>query len=358
MNKMTSLHPNEENKDAQTYLMTDTIPGKNRTVKMIRYPDDAILQSMTKRHGNMADEVIRGLTNMISAAHYHSDFFCAILYDNDCEMIGHANFTRSSVEPAKWFYSDLWILPEYRRQGCATQIVSAARRHLSELNAKTLLCTVEPDNEASLKLHKSLHFEQIETQPFEDFEVNGLTMFQSDIPMNFNIIPLADDFNHLVFICDLLTQPSNVLTLHLKEIPENEYHQFYKNIKETLIYSAPDNEKNYIIRKGIVPIAWLKLNETDKDSLWIKMLIVQDRYRRLGVGTYALQFAEKAALSARRRHIYTHIASDNVIAQSLYKKVGYTIVEENRHQYEDKTESIRYTFWTFGKQLLAGLFSC
>lgn len=344
MNRLTSFQPHAENKDRRTYLTTDTIPGKNRTVKIIRYPDDAILQSMTKRHGNMAGEVIRGLTNMISAAHYHSDFFCAVLYDNDCDMIGHANFTRSSAEPAKWFYSDLWILPEYRRQGCATQIVNTARQHLSELDAKTLLCTVEPDNEASLNLHKSLHFEQVETQPFEDFEVNGLTMFKSDIPMNFNMIPLADDFNHLVFICDLLTQPSNVLTLHLRETPESEYCQFYKKMKDTLIYDAPDNERNYIIRKGIVPIAWLKLNETGNDSLWIDMLIVHEQYRALGAGTYALHFAEEAALSARRRHIYTHIASDNVIAQSLYKKAGYVIMEENCHQNEDKTDSIRYTF--------------
>lgn len=135
----------------------------NNVIKIIKYPDDIILHSITKRHGEMYDEVIKGLTNLISTAHYRSDFFCTIMYNNNSEIIGYANFIRSSSEPSKWFYADLWVTPEYRRQGCATLIINTARQHLSEFNAKTLLCTVEPHNEASLNMHKALKFEQIET---------------------------------------------------------------------------------------------------------------------------------------------------------------------------------------------------
>lgn len=316
---------------------------KNRVVKIIKYPDDIMLHSITKRHGKTADQVIKGLTNVISTAHYHSDFFCTIMYNDNGEIIGCANFIKSSSEPSKWLYTDLWVTPEYRRQGCATKIVNTGRQHLSELNAKTLLCTVEPHNEASLNLQKRLGFEQIETQPFEEFEVDGLIMFKMNIPMNFNIVPLADDFNHLVFICELLTHPSNVSALHLKRILDNEYRQFYQEMKQALLFSAADEELNYIIRKGVVPIGWLKLNGLSNDSLWISMLIIHEKYRNLGVGMYALNFVETFALSTQRRHIYINTASDNLIAQSLYKKAGYIVVGETNHQYEDKTQLVRYT---------------
>lgn len=316
----------------------------NNVIKIIKYPDDTVLHSITKRHGEISDEVIKGLTNLISTAHYRSDFFCTIMYNNNSEIIGYANFIRSSSEPSKWFYADLWVTPDYRRQGCATLIINTARQHLSELNAKTLLCTVEPHNEASLDMHKALEFEQIETQPFEDFEVDGLIMFKSNIPLNCNIVPLADDFNHLIFICDLLTQPSNVSILHLHKIPENEYRKFYQEMKASLIYDAADDELNYIIRKGVVPIAWLKLNGLSNDSLWISMLIVHEKYRNLGVGMFALNFVEEVALSSKRKNIYIHTTSDNLIAQTLYKKAGYIVVEETNHLNEDRTESVRYTF--------------
>ena len=317
---------------------------KSVTVKIIKYPDDLILHSIAKKHGEIADKVIRGLTNVISTAHRHSDFFCTILYYDFDEIIGYANFIQSSAETSKWFYTDLWVDTEYRRRGYATEMINTGLRHLSELNAKTLLCSVSPNNEASLCLQKALGFEQVETEPFENFEVDGLRMFKISIPMNFNIVPLTDDFNYVMFICELLTHPSNALTLHLKAIPQNECRQFFKQIRQSLIFDAPDDELNYIIRKGIVPIAWLKLNGLSKDSLWISMLVAHEKFRNLGVGTFALNFTEKFALATKRKHIYISTTEDNIVAQSLYEKAGYVITKEECQQYEDKTEWIRYTF--------------
>lgn len=334
MNRLTFLQPRAENEDSAK---------RNRVIKIIKYPDDSILHSIAERHGKTADQVTKGLVNVISAAHYHSDFFCTIMYNDNGKIIGCANFIQSSSEPSKWLYTDLWTAPEYRRQGCAAEIVNTGRQHLSELNAKTLLCMVEPHNEASLNLQKHLGFEQIPAQPFEDFEVDGLIMFKINISMNFNIVSLTDDFNHLGFICDLLTHPPNVLALHLKRIRDNECPQFYKEMREALLFSAAEDELNYIIRKGVVPIAWLKLNGLSNDSLWINMLIVHEKYRNLGVGMSALEFVEEFALSTRRRHIYINTASDNLIAQSLYKKAGYIITEETIRQNGDKTESAGYT---------------
>lgn len=177
---------------------------------------------------------------------------------------------------------------------------------MSELDAKTLLCTVEPHNEASLKLHQSLGFEQIETQPFEDFNVDGLFMYKIDIPGHFNMVPLADNFNHLMFICDLLTQPENVETLHLRTIPKSEYKRFYQEMKAALLHGA-DDESNYMITKGVVPIGWLKVKDECGDSLRISMLIVHEKYRNLGAGTFALQFAEEMAAANQYSHITVQI---------------------------------------------------
>lgn len=317
---------------------------QKREVKIIKYPDDILLHAMAKHHGESADKVTKGLTNVISTAHYHSDFFCTVMYNDNGEVIGCANFIQSSLEPVKWFYTDLWVAPEYRCQGCATEIVNIGQQHLSELNAKTLLCTVEPHNEVSLNLQRSLGFEQIETQPFEDFETDGLIMFKMNIPTNFNIVALTDDFNYLVFICELLTHPSNVSALYLRKISDHEYHQFFKEMRETLILDASEDELNYIIRKGVVPIAWLKLNGLSDNSLWISMLVVHEKYRNLGTGKFALNFVEEFALSTKRRHIYINTTADNIIAQSLYKKAGYTVVKEENYQNEDETVLANLTF--------------
>lgn len=156
------------------------------------------------------------------------------------------------------------------------------------------------------------------------------------------MVPLADDFNHLMFICDLLTQPENVETLHLRTIPKSEYKRFYQEMKAALLHGA-DDESNYMIRKGVVPIGWLKVKDECGDSLRISMLIVHEKYRNLGAGTFALQFAEEMAAANQYSHINVQITSDNVTALAFYQKNGYGIIGEERCQNEDDTESVRDT---------------
>jgi len=345
MNRLTFFQLCADKSPENSQGVYETNPCRHkREIKIIKYPDDILLHAIAEHHGGIAEEVTRGLINVISTAHYQSDFFCMIMYNDSGEVIGCANFIQSSSEPSKWFYTDLWVASEYRRQGCATEIVNAGWQHLSEHNARTLLCTVEPHNEASLILHRSLGFEQIETQPFEDFEVDGQIMFKMTVPQNFNIVSLTDDFNYLAFICDLLTHPSNVSALHLRKIPANEYSQFYKEMREALIFDSPEDELNYIIRKGVVPIGWLKLNGLSDDSLWISMLIVHEKYKNLGAAIFALNFVEEFALSTQRGTICINTTSDNIIAQSLCMRAGYTVVKKETHQNEDETTSDRLTF--------------
>lgn len=263
--------------------------NKNRVAKIIKYPEDHMLYSIAKHHGKIADKVISGLTNIIATAHRNSDFFCVIMYDVNGESIGCANFIQSSLEPSKWFYTDLWVLPECRRQGCGTGIVNEGIRYLSDLNAKILLCTVDTENEASLNFQKSLGFEQIETEPFEDFEVDDLIMFKKEIEQNFNIVPLKDDFTHLDFICGLL------------KTSKDGQREFYKETREKLISNAKDDELSYIVRKGVVPIAYLRLNIVSGDRVQKSELIIHEKYKNLDVETFALNFIRKFALSTEHK---------------------------------------------------------
>lgn len=263
--------------------------SKNRVVKIIKYPDDNMLYSIAKHHGKIADKVISGLTNVISTAHLNSDFFCVIMYDADGESIGCTNFIQSSLEPSKWFYTDLWVLPKCRRQGCATEIINEGIRYLSDLNAKTLLCTVDPGNEASLNLQRSLGFKQIETEPFENFEVDDLIMFKKEIEQNFNIVPLKDDFTHLDFICSLL------------KTSKDGQGELYKETREKLISNAKDDELSYIVRKGIVPIAYLRLNIISGGRAQQSELIIHEKYKNLDVETFASNFICKFDLSIERK---------------------------------------------------------
>lgn len=335
MNKPNLSENNFEFQSTQT-------AAENFAVKIIKYPDDTVLRSIAERHGDIADKIISGLTDTISTAIYNSDFFCTVVYQSD-EIIGYANFIQSSSEPSKWLYTDLWVAMEYRRNGIATAMVNEGLRRLSELNAKTLLCTVEPHNNVSLNLQCKLGFVQIETEPFEDFFVDDLIMFRINVPTNFNIVPLTDVFPHLLFVCDLLNSPSNISALHLKKRADDEYRLFYKEMREGLILHKNEDELNYIVRKGVVPVAWLKLDGLTDESMQISMLTVHEKYRNLGAAAFALNYAEQFALSSGRRHIYVNVTADNAIAVAILKKVGFVICSKEERMNEDTTKSIAYT---------------
>jgi len=320
-----------------------TLTSIQRNVEIIRYPDDRILNSIAQKHGDISEKVFSGLTNIISTAHYNSDYFCTFIRGEQEEIIAYASFIQSSKEPQKWFYTDLWVAKEHRRQGLATQIVKSGIKHLSDLCAKTLLCTVAPNNEASLKLQLRLGFNEINTEPFERFEVEGLKMFALSVPSELNIIPLTDNLTHLLFICNLLTDAQNSNALHLKPIDDDKCLQFRIEMRDSLVLKPDENELNYVIRKGSVAIGWLKLNGLESDDcLWISMLVIHKKYRNIGASMLAVNFAEKTAQQLGKNNIFIYTTADNLPALSLYKKAGYCIVAENQHLAEDGGTVTKY----------------
>lgn len=312
------------------------------TVEILRYPDNAMIASVAQGHGEIADKVLEGLCGIITSAHYLSDFFCVAAFAEG-DVIGYASFIESSSEPGKWFYTDLWVAPKFRRRGIGRKIVRTGLSHLFDLDAKLLLCTVSPQNIPSQKLQHSLGFSPVPNEPFEFFETDGLLMFRRFVSGSYNMLPLTDDFYGLQFIVKLLCDPGTAAALHMRGIPREAREAFYEEMHEALFVHGAKDEQNYIIRKGVVPVGWLKLNGFTKEGMWISMLVVHEKYRCRGVGSFALDFAEKCARSTHRKHIYISTTADNMIALSLYQNAGYTVTAKENRTWDDQTKAVCVT---------------
>lgn len=106
-------------------------------------------------------------------------------------------------------------------------------------------------------MQKFLNFSIVPTEPFNEMFVEDMLMFKLDIPHNLNSIPLeTDNFN---IVCSLLTSKKNQDALHAKKVPPDQSKKFFQEMNASFEQGDPD-EANFIIRKGIVPVAWLKMN--------------------------------------------------------------------------------------------------
>lgn len=305
------------------------------------------LEEIALRQGNAKNKErsFHGLTNVISRAKWQSDYFCVIAKSKSGRIVGSAGFIQSETDQRKWIYTDLWVDAKHRRKGIATHIVQVGLEHLSDINAKTLYCTVDPDNQASLSLQKSIGFSRIPTEPFNELCVDDLLMFQIKVPHNLNSIPLEPNQNHVAFICELLTSKQNAAALHTKKVAPNERNAFFHEMKAALQCIDPD-EAHFIIRKGIVPVAWLKLNGLQGNgTAWISMLVVHETFQQQGIGSYAVRFAEDFIRSKGFHAVGIHTNVDNIAAQNLYKKLGYTITEQNECTNGDGEKRQGLTFY-------------
>ena len=112
-------------------------------------------------------------------------------------------------------------------------------------------------------------------------------------------------------VCDLYNR--NIDALHGSSIPLDEW-------KNLLSVGDPD-EEHFLIHKGAIPAAWLKINGLqDRDMAWISMLAVEPSMQRGGVGTYAVQFAENYIRLKGLSKVGIHTTGDNIPAQNLYCK--------------------------------------
>ncbi len=248
---------------------------------------------------------------------HFSDCFNVVTTNISGDVIGRLYCLKNRKNEKLWYYGDLFVSPDYRRNKIATKMLEAAIEKLKESGAEILRTYVEPANTASINLQKSLGFIEKPYEVFDHLLNEGDIMFELCLPSKYEVIPATAE--EAIFICMFYAQ--NIEALHGKEIPLSEW-------KEILSKDDPD-EQNFLICKGAMPVAWLRVNGLlNKDMAWISMLAVSDNMHRQGIGSFAVQFAEDFVRSKGFNFIGIHTTVDNIVAQNCYKKLGYHIHEE------------------------------
>ena len=125
---------------------------------------------------------------------------------------------------------------------------------------------------------------------------------------------------NIPFVYELMSEPSNLSSLHTATIPLEEWKKSFAEPKDA-------DEENFIVCKNDVSCAWLKLNGLqNKDVAWISMLVVSDIFKYQGVGKFAVEFAIQYLKQCGYKQVKLHTTKDNLIAIGLYSKCGFSIV--------------------------------
>lgn len=134
----------------------------------------------------------------------------------------------------------------------------------------------------------------------------------------------------------------NIEALHGNEIMFDEWNK--------LLSSGDTDEKHFLILKGAIPCAYLKVNGLESGNTigWISMLAVEPAFHRNGVGEYAVSYAEEFLRNMGKSVICIHTTEDNIPAQRLYEKCGYVISERCELTTGD---GVKRTGYTFSKQI-------
>jgi ribosomal protein S18 acetylase RimI-like enzyme len=90
---------------------------------------------------------------------------------------------------------------------------------------------------------------------------------------------------------------------------------------------ADPYEQHYIILADEKPAAWLKLNGLNSNNICISMLVVDDKFKRQGIGSYAVRFTEEYAVINNKKAIRIQTTKDNLAATHFYLKQGYQILK-------------------------------
>jgi GNAT superfamily N-acetyltransferase len=247
-----------------------------------------------------------------------NDCFGVIATTSKNQVIGRIHCVKNESNPRLWYYGDLFVTPEYRRIGIAKQMVHTVINNLSEIGATKLRCYVKSNNIPSRNLQAVLGFSEKPFESFNDFANDGEIMYEIDIPSPLTIIPAT--INEAYFVRILFIQ--NRDALNDGNITLNEW-------KEILSVEDPD-EKHFLICKGALPVAYMKINGLlNTDKAWLSMLFVAKDFQHQGIGSFALNYAEKYVKQLGFDVINVQTDKENITAINFYSKFGYQIYDQN-----------------------------
>ena len=147
------------------------------------------------------------------------------------------------------------------------------------------------------------------------------------------------------FVCEIMCEANNVSALHTNIISLEEW----KNIFERAEYDA--DEENFIVYQNDTPCCWLKINGLqNKDTAWISMLVVSERFKYQGVGKFAVEFAIEYLAKRGYQHINLQTTADNLSAIRLYEKSGFRLIENKEDKLTFRITLNNLTFTNITKE--------
>ena len=250
------------------------------------------------------------------------------------DFVGRVFCIRNTDDPTLWYYGDLFVAESYRRRHIAEQMLSAAFDTLKDKGCKTIRTYVAPENAPSLELQKKLGFAEKPYRTFNSLINNGDIMFEKQLGQIYKAVPVSSSFDVRI-IADIYNK--NLEALHGDKITYNEWLNS--------IMSHDTDEKNYLICRGIMPVAWLKINGLDDNDVgYISMLAVIPQFQRSGVGTFAVEFAENFLHFKGKKILCVQTTPDNMPAVRLYEKCGFERITEAQSLTNSSSDSTKIKF--------------
>lgn len=142
-------------------------------------------------------------------------------------------------------------------------------------------------------------------------------MSKLNIKSNLSVIFATSHEAH--FVKSLFEQ--NQAALHYENISLSEWQE--------ILSSEDRDEKHFLICKDDTPVAYMKINGLmNLKEVWISMLFVGNGFKRQGIGTFALKYAERYIEERGFESVKIQTDDDNFAAINCYLKCGYKIYEQ------------------------------
>lgn len=214
-----------------------------------------------------------------------------------------------------------YIKPENRRQGLGREMYEHIESTLRSDGAPKIYLT--PDSVTGVPFWTALGFAN--SGKFDPDDKKYIYIRDiCETAAEYSAAPVQTQAD-IAFIAGVYNDDKNIEALHGERIAYDEWCA-------VLTANDPD-EAHFLIRRGGVPCAWLKLNGIcDTDTGWISMLVVDTDCHRMGAGTYAVSFAEDHFTEMGKRALGVQTTPDNTAALGLYKKCGFVEVHNGQSE--------------------------
>ncbi|MGN0687899.1 MAG: GNAT family N-acetyltransferase [Oscillospiraceae bacterium] len=293
------------------------IPDETISITVSEFLSPVLVKQIAMAQWNKA-EWSSSITNWVYESKTQTDCF-NVIAKNECdEVVGRLFCLQNKENHSLWYYGDMFVVPEYRRRHIAEQMLTLAEHTLIDKWCRTLRCYVEPENIPSKNLQKKFGFTERPYEKFNDLLNDGQIMFEKELAA-FNVVE-AKSKEDARYVTEIYGK--NIEALHGNEIMFDEWNK--------LLSSGDTDEKHFLILKGAIPCAYLKVNglEIGDNIGWISMLVVEPAFQGKGVGTYSVSYAEEFLHSMGKTTVKIHTTADNIPAQKLYEKCGYSLSDD------------------------------